>query len=95
LGEDVIPSEVGAEVEPWGRARRSPSSEAEAGAEPWGRARRRLLLMSRPKVGRGGDFLLRLRRDLAVVSLTLAGGTTVGAGQAALFSCQVSQWRAK
>jgi hypothetical protein len=27
------------------------------------------------------------------VSLTLAGGTTVGAGQAALFSCQVSQWR--
>jgi hypothetical protein len=37
--------------------------------------------------------LLRLRPDLAVVSLTLAGGTAVGAGQAALFSCQVSQWR--
>jgi hypothetical protein len=30
---------------------------------------------------------------LAAVSLTLAGGTTVGAAQAALFSCQVSQWR--
>jgi hypothetical protein len=37
--------------------------------------------------------MLRLRRDLAIVSLTLAGGTAVGAGQAALFSCQVSQWR--
>jgi hypothetical protein len=36
---------------------------------------------------------LRLRPDLAIVSLTLAGGTAVGAGQAALFSCQVSQWR--
>jgi hypothetical protein len=36
---------------------------------------------------------LRLRQVLAVVSLTLAGGTTVGAGQAAPFSCQVSQWR--
>jgi hypothetical protein len=30
---------------------------------------------------------------LAAVSLTLAGGTAVGAAQAALFSCQVSQWR--
>ena len=29
---------------------------------------------------------------MAAVSLTLAGGTAVGAGQAALFSCQVSQW---
>jgi hypothetical protein len=70
LGEDAIPSEVGAEVEPWGRARqklsseaevepwgrvrRSPSSEAKAGAEPWGRARQRLLLRPGPKVGRGG-----------------------------------------
>jgi hypothetical protein len=27
------------------------------------------------------------------VSLTLAGGTTVGAVQGTLFSCQVSQWR--
>jgi hypothetical protein len=34
-----------------------------------------------------------VRPDLAVVSLTLAGGTAVGAGQAALFSYQVSQWR--
>jgi hypothetical protein len=40
LGEDAIPSEVGAEVEPWGRARRRPSSEVEVEAEPWGRARR-------------------------------------------------------
>jgi hypothetical protein len=31
--------------------------------------------------------------DLAAVSLTLEGGTTVEAGQAALFSCQVSQGR--
>jgi hypothetical protein len=30
---------------------------------------------------------------LAAVSLTLAGGTAVKAGQAVLFSCQVSQWR--
>jgi hypothetical protein len=36
---------------------------------------------------------LRLRLDLAVVSLSLAGGTAVGAGQAALFSCQVGQWK--
>jgi hypothetical protein len=36
---------------------------------------------------------LRLRLDLAVVSLTLVGGTIVGAGQAALFSCQVGQWK--
>jgi hypothetical protein len=66
------------EVEPWGRARRSPSSEAETGAEPWGRARR--------------SFLCRPRLDLAAVDLTLASGTTDGAGQAALFSCQVGQW---
>jgi hypothetical protein len=64
---------------PRGWARRRPSSEAEAGAKPWGRARR--------------SFLWRLSLDLAAVSLTLAGGTAVGAGQAALFSCQVSQWR--
>jgi hypothetical protein len=59
------PSEVEVESEPWGRARRRPPSEAEAGAEPWGRARR--------------SFLWRLRLDSAAVSLTLAGGTTVGA----------------
>jgi hypothetical protein len=72
------PSEVEVEVGPWGRARRRPPSEAEAGAEPWGRARR--------------SFLLRLRLDSAAVSLTLAGGTTVGEGRATMFSCQVSQW---
>jgi hypothetical protein len=50
-------------------------------SEPWGRARR--------------SFLRRLRLDSAAISLTLAGGTVVGAVQAALFSCQVSQWRGK
>jgi hypothetical protein len=39
------------------------------------------------------SFLWRPRLDLAAVSLTLAGGTSVGAVQAALFSCRVSQWR--
>jgi hypothetical protein len=47
-------------------------------AEPWGRERR--------------SFLCRTRLDLAVVDLTLASGTAVGAGQAALYSCQVGQW---
>jgi hypothetical protein len=47
-------------------------------SEPWGRARR--------------SFLWHPRLDLAAVSLTLVGGTAFGAGQAALFSCQVSQW---
>jgi hypothetical protein len=51
--------------------------EAEVEAEPWGRARR--------------SFLFRPRLNLAVVSLTLVDGTTVGAGLAALFSCQVGQ----
>jgi hypothetical protein len=32
---------VEVEAEPWGRARRRPSSEVEVEAEPWGRARRR------------------------------------------------------
>jgi hypothetical protein len=36
---------------------------------------------------------LRLRLNLAVVILTLAGGTAVRAGQAVLFSCQVGQWK--
>jgi hypothetical protein len=74
------PSSSGAEAqsEPWGRARRSPSSEAVTGAEPWGRARR--------------SFLCRPRLDLAAVDLTLVSGTAVGAGQAALYSCQVGQW---
>jgi hypothetical protein len=39
------------------------------------------------------SFLLRLRLDSAAVSLTLAGGTAVGEGQATLFSCQVGQWK--
>jgi hypothetical protein len=64
---------------PRSRLRRRPPSEAEVGAKPWGRARR--------------SFLWRLRLDSAAVSLTLAGGTAVRAGQATLFSCQVSQWR--
>jgi hypothetical protein len=67
------------EFEPWGRARRRPSSEVKVESEPWGRARR--------------SFLWRLRLDSTAVSLTLAGGTTVGAVQAAPFSCQVSQRR--
>jgi hypothetical protein len=67
------------ESEPWGRARRRPSSEVKVESEPWGRVRR--------------SFLGRLRLDSAAVSLTLAGGTAVGVVQAALFSCQVSQWR--
>ena len=69
------------ESEAWGRARRRPSSEVEVESEPWGRARR--------------SFLWRLRLDLAVVNLTLAGGTAVGAAQAVLFSCQVGQWSGK
>jgi hypothetical protein len=72
-------SEVEVDSEPWGRARRRPSSEVEVESEPWGRAR--------------WSFLWRLRPDLAAVSLTLTGGTAVGAAQAALFSSQVSQWR--
>jgi hypothetical protein len=71
-------SEVEAESEPWGRARRSPSSGVEAESEPWGRTRR--------------SFPWRPRLDLAAVSLTLSSGTAVGAGQAALSSCQVGQW---
>jgi hypothetical protein len=74
-------SSFGAEPksEPWGRARRSSSSsEAEPESEPWGRAKR--------------SFLWRLRPDLAAVSLTLSSGTTVGAAQAALSSCQTGQW---
>jgi hypothetical protein len=71
-------SGVEAESEPRGRAKRSPSFEVEVESEPWGRARR--------------SFLWRLRPVLVAVSLTLTGGTAVGAGQATLFSCQVGQW---
>jgi hypothetical protein len=67
------------ESEPWGRAMRSSSSSgAEPEFEPWGRAM--------------WSFLWRLRPDLAAVSLTLSSGTTVGAAQVALSSCQACQW---
>jgi hypothetical protein len=90
-------SEVEVESEPWGRARRRPSSDVEAEAEPWGRVRRRpssdVEVGAEPQGRARRSFLWRLRLDSAAVSLTLAGGTAVGAGQAALFSRQVSQWR--
>jgi hypothetical protein len=107
-------SEVEAEPEPWGRARRRSSSEVEAKSEPWGRARRRLSSeveaesepwgRARRSPSSGVEvepehwgqarrcFLWRPRLDLAAVSLTLSSGTTVGAAQVALFSCQVGQW---
>jgi hypothetical protein len=81
VGQGGDSSEVEVESEPWGRVRRSPSSGAEVEPEPWGRARR--------------SFLWRPRLDLAAVSLTLSSGTAVGAGQAALFSCQVGLWSGK
>jgi hypothetical protein len=92
-GEDAIPPEVEVEAEPWGRARRRPPSEVEGEAEPWGRARRRPPPEAEAQGRARRSFLLRLRLDLAVVSLTLASGTTVGEGRAALFSCQVGQWK--
>jgi hypothetical protein len=92
-------SEVEVESEPWGRARRRPSSEVKVESVPWGRARRRpsseVEVESEPWGRARWSFLWRLRLDLAAVSLTLAGDTAVGAGQAAMFSCQVSQWRGK
>jgi hypothetical protein len=95
-GEDAIPPEVKVETEPWGRARRRPPSEAEVEAEPWGRARRNPPsedeVEAKPWGRARRSFLLCLRLNLAVASLTLAGGTVVGAGRAALFSCQVGQW---
>jgi hypothetical protein len=99
VGRGGNSSEVEAESEPCGRARRKPSTEVKVESEPWGRARRRpsskVEVESEPWGRTRRSFLWRLRLDLAAVSLTLAGGTTVGAGQAALFSCQVSQWRGK
>jgi hypothetical protein len=71
----VILPEVGAEAEPWGRARRRFPLEAEA--EPWGRARR--------------SFLLRPRLNSTVVGFAREVGTAAGAGRAALFSCQIGQ----
>jgi hypothetical protein len=92
-GEDAIPPEVEVEAEPWGRARRRPPSKADAGAESWGRARRRPPPEAEAQGRARRSFLLRLSLELAVVSLTLAGGTTVGKGRATLFSCQVGQWK--
>jgi hypothetical protein len=92
-GEDAIPPEVKVEAEPWDRARQRPPSEAEGEAEPWGRARWRPPPEAEAQGRARRSFLLRLRMDLAVVSLTLASGTAVGEGQAALFSCQVGQWK--
>jgi hypothetical protein len=94
-----LSSEVEAEPEPWGRARRSLSSEVEAESEPWGRARWSPLsgveVESEPWGRARRSFLWCPRLDLAAVSLTLSSGTAVGAGQAALFSCQVGQWSDK
>jgi hypothetical protein len=97
VGRGGDSSEVEAEAEPWGRARRRPSFEVEVESEPWGRARRRpsseVEAGAEPRGRARQSFLWRLRLGSVAVSLTLAGGTAVGAGQAALFSCQVSQWR--
>jgi hypothetical protein len=90
-GEDAIPPDAEVEAEPWGRARRRPPSEAEVEAEPWGRARRRPPPEAKAEGRARRSFLLRLRLNLAVVSLTLVGGTAVGAERAALSSCQVNQ----
>jgi hypothetical protein len=92
-GEDAILPEVEVEAEPWGRARRRPPSEAEGEAKPWGRARRRPPPEAEAQGRARRSFLLRLRLDLAIVSLTLAGGTAVEEGRAALFSCQIDQWK--
>jgi hypothetical protein len=98
-GEDAIPPEVEVQAEPWGRARRRSPSEVEGEAEPWGRARWRPPFEAEGEAEPWGrarrSFLLRLRLDLVVVSLTLASGTVVGEGRAALFSCQVGQWKGK
>jgi hypothetical protein len=79
--------------EPWGRARQSPSSEAETVSEPWGRARRSPSSSVEVEPEPWGlvrrSFLWRPRLDLAAVSLALSSGAAVGATQAALFSCQV------
>jgi hypothetical protein len=97
VGRGGDSSKVEVESEPWGRARRRPSSEVEVESEPWGRARRRasseVEAGAEPRGRARRSFLWRLRLDSAAISLTLAGGTAVGAGQAAMFSCQVSQWR--
>jgi hypothetical protein len=89
-------SGVEAESEPWGRVRRSPSSEIEVESEPWGRARRSpssgVEVEPEPWGRARRSFLWRPRLDLVAIGLTLSSGTAVRAGQAALFSCQVGQW---
>jgi hypothetical protein len=80
LGEDAIPSEVGAEVEPWGRARRKPSSEVEVEAEPWGRTRR----SASSEAEAGAEPWGRARRRLL-----LRPGPKVGRGGA---SCGARGW---
>jgi hypothetical protein len=62
-----------------GRALGSGEVETSPEAEAQGRARR--------------SFLWRLRLGSAAVSLTLVGGTAVGAGQTTLLSCLVGQWK--
>jgi hypothetical protein len=97
VGRGGDSSEVESESEPWGQARRRPSSEVEAESEPWGRARQRpsseVEAGAEPRGRARRSFLWRLRLDSAAISLTMAGGTVVGAGHEVLFSCQVSQWR--
>jgi hypothetical protein len=87
---------VEAESEPWGRARRSPSSEVEVESEPWGRARRspssEVEVEFEPWGRARRSFLWGPRLDLAAVSLTLSSGIAVGVVQTALFSCQFGQW---
>jgi hypothetical protein len=91
-------AEARVESEPWGRAKRSSSSSgAEPESEPWGRAKRSSLSSgaepeSEPWGRAKRSFLWRLRLDLAAISLTLSSGTTVGAAQVALSSCQTGQW---
>jgi hypothetical protein len=91
----VGPSPRSGEAEAPPRSRLSPSPGVGRGGDRCPRSR----LSPSPGVGRGGDRRPRSRLspsprvDLAAVSLTLVGGTAVGAVQAALFSCQVSQWR--
>jgi hypothetical protein len=86
------------ESEPWGRAKWSSSSSgAEPESEPWGRAKRSSLSSgaepeSEPWGRAKWSFPWRLKPDLAAVSLTLSSGSAVGAAQAALSSCQTSQW---
>jgi hypothetical protein len=90
-------AETEVESEPWvgrGGVRRlpgpSPSPSPGSGEAEFvvfrGRARVRALGRARR------SFLWRLRPDLAAVSLTLSSGTSVGATQAALSSCQAGQW---